>query len=225
MTLTLLRSGLTASIAVLALAGCGSYSNNSSRNNGDNAFALQLLHFADVDGGGTAAMFNVDEFSALVDHFRSEKPDQTLLLSSGDNYIPGPIFEASTDARMAAVVGVPGQGRGEIQIQNKMGVQVSALGNHDLDTGPAGFASIISPDGEYPGALFPYLSVNIDFNTDDNTRDLVQADRQEASDLPPRRLGAEHHHYGQRRKDWCYWCRHAHLAGHYHRWQPDVIAL
>ena len=148
-------------------------------------FRLQLLHFADVDGGGTAAMFNVDEFSALVDHFRSRDPDRTILLSSGDNYIPGPIFEASRDPRMAAVVGKPGQGRGEITIQNLMGVQVSAVGNHDLDTGPSGFAGIIKPDGDYPGALWPYISANIDFTADSNTAPLLRQPGQKASSLPP----------------------------------------
>lgn len=148
-------------------------------------FQLQLLHFADVDGGGTAAMFNVDEFSALVDHFRSQDPNRTIVLSSGDNYIPGPIFEASKDDRMAAVIGEPGQGRGEIAIQNLMGVQVSAVGNHDLDTGPSGFAGIIKPDADYPGALWPFISVNIDFTADSNTAPLLQQPRQEASSLPP----------------------------------------
>ncbi len=165
------------------LSGCGGSSTSSDPN--DDTFRLQLLHFADVDGGGTAAMFNVNEFSALVNHFRSLDPARTLLISSGDNYIPGPIFEASRDARMAAVVGTPGAGRGEIVIQNQLGVQASAVGNHDLDTGPSGFAGIISPSGSYPGAEFPYLSVNIDFSTDAATAPLVQAARQEASTLPP----------------------------------------
>ncbi len=146
-------------------------------------FTLQLLHFADVDGGGTAAMFNVDQFSALVDHFRGEMPEQTLLLSSGDNYIPGPIFQSSADPRMAAVIGEPGEGRGETAIQNALGLQASAVGNHDLDTGPAGFAGIISPDGEYPGALFPYVSANIDFGSDTNTQSLLVPGGREASTI------------------------------------------
>ncbi|AHK79983.1 5'-nucleotidase [Ectothiorhodospira haloalkaliphila] len=175
------QAGGAAILALALLAGCDSDSTSTS----DETFQLQLLHFADVDGGGTAAMFNVDEFSALVDHFRSQDPERTILLSSGDNYIPGPIFEASTDARMADVVGEPGQGRGEIVIQNRLGVQVTAVGNHDLDTGPAGFAGIISPDGDYPGAIWPYISVNIDFMADSNTAPLVQDPRQEASNLPP----------------------------------------
>ena len=176
-----LHAAIVAALAVSMLAGC----NSSSTSTADEPFQLQLLHFADVDGGGTAAMFNVDEFSALVDHFRAEDPDRTLLLSSGDNYIPGPIFEASADDRMAAVIGEPGQGRGEIVIQNRMGVQVTSVGNHDLDTGPSGFAGIIEPDGDYPGALWPYISVNIDFTAASDTAPLLQEPRQEASSLPP----------------------------------------
>lgn len=178
----LLRSTLF--LCVLALTGCGSSSSDDPvPEEPVETFTLQLLHFADVDGGGTAAMFNVDHFSALVEHFRSEMPDNTLLVSSGDNYIPGPIFQASEDERMNAVVGVAGEGRGETQIQNKLGVQVSAVGNHDLDTGPAGFAGIIQPDGEYPGALYPYLSANIDFTTDSALADLLVAGGQEAGSI------------------------------------------
>jgi len=150
----------------------------------ETAFTLQLLHFADVDGGGTAAMFNVDAFSALVDHFRSAMPDNTVVVSSGDNYIPGPIFQASSDPRMAAVVGNPGEGRGETAIQNRLGVQVSAVGNHDLDTAPTGFAGIIAPDGAWQGAMFPYLAANIDFTADAATAALLVEGGQDASAVP-----------------------------------------
>lgn len=178
-----LFTAVAGAAAILALSGCGDSDNDTVQEETPQAetFTLQLLHLADVDGGGTAAMFNVDEFSALVDHFRKEMPNNTVLASSGDNYIPGPIFTASEDDRMDAVVGVAGEGRGETQIQNKMGVQVSAVGNHDLDTGPSGFAGIISPDGAYPGAEYPYISANVDFAADDGTKDLVVAGGQEAS--------------------------------------------
>ncbi|HEY7886009.1 MAG TPA: bifunctional metallophosphatase/5'-nucleotidase [Cellvibrionaceae bacterium] len=146
-------------------------------------FTLQLLHFADVDGGGTAAMLNVENFSALVNHFRTQRPANTLLLSSGDNYIPGPIFQASQDSRMNAVLGKAGAGRGEIYIQNLLGVQASAVGNHDLDTGPRGFADIISNEGDYPGARFPYLAANIDFATDAATSPLQVKGGQQANTL------------------------------------------
>ncbi|MCL7942431.1 bifunctional metallophosphatase/5'-nucleotidase [Marinobacter sp. ATCH36] len=178
---------ITAGISgTLLLAGCNSSDNDSPETEQDDRFTLQLLHLADVDGGGTAAMFNVDEFSALVDHFRSEMPDNTVVASSGDNYIPGPIFQASQDTRMDAVVGAAGEGRGETQIQNRMGIQVSAVGNHDLDTGPSGFAGIISADGNYPGALYPYISANVDFTADPDTASLVEDGGQEASDIPGR---------------------------------------
>jgi len=58
----------------------------------EQGFWLQLLHFADVDGNEATALSSVDEFSALVDGFRND--DQygldTLMVSSGDNVIPGP---------------------------------------------------------------------------------------------------------------------------------------
>ncbi len=178
----LFRSALF--VSALTLAGCnGSDSDDATGDDTASPYTLQLLHFADVDGGGTAAMFNVDNFSALVDHFRTAMPDNTLLVSSGDNYIPGPIFQASGDPRMDAVVGVADEGRGETQIQNRLGLQVSAVGNHDLDTGPAGFAGIIAPDGAYPGAQFPYISSNIDFSADAATAGLLVAGGQEASTI------------------------------------------
>ncbi|WP_111642874.1 bifunctional metallophosphatase/5'-nucleotidase [Marinimicrobium alkaliphilum] len=179
----LYRSALI--LCALALSACGSSSSDDpTPEEPGSTFTLQLLHFADVDGGGTAAMFNVDHFSALVEHFRSDMPDNTLLVSAGDNYIPGPIFQASADERMNAVVGVAGEGRGETQIQNRMGLQVSVVGNHDLDTGPAGFAGIIKPDGDYPGALYPYLAANIDFSTDSATADILVDGGQEAGSIP-----------------------------------------
>lgn len=175
----------SATVVGTLLSGCMDSSSILKEKSLDDTFRLQLLHFADVDGGGTAAMSNVDNFSALVDHFRNQDAKSTLLISSGDNYIPGPIFEASNNERMAAVVGKQGRGRGEITIQNHLGVQATAVGNHDLDTGPSGFAGIISPDGAYSGANWPYLSVNIDFAADKASAPLVQAPRQEASTLPP----------------------------------------
>lgn len=147
------------------------------------AFQLQLLHFSDVDGGGTAALSRVDEFSALVDHFRSRYAKRTLLLSSGDNFIPGPIFEAANDPRMAAVIGESGPGRGAIALLNRMGVDAAVLGNHELDPGPAALAGIITPDGDYPGARWPYLAANVDFRADPHTRPLVRNGDAKLADL------------------------------------------
>ncbi|MCK5769409.1 5'-nucleotidase C-terminal domain-containing protein [Algiphilus sp.] len=146
-------------------------------------FELQLLHFADVDGGGTAALANVDAFSALVDAFRAQRPDSTVLLSSGDNYIPGPIYQASAEDALANAVGVPGVGRGEVAILNALGLQASAVGNHDLDGGPGEFAGIIGADDAWSGAAFPYLSSNLDFGADDSTSDLANPGGSDAADI------------------------------------------
>jgi 2',3'-cyclic-nucleotide 2'-phosphodiesterase (5'-nucleotidase family) len=150
------------------------------------AFELQLLHFADVDGGGTAALSNVDAFSALVDAFRAQRPATTLLLSSGDNYIPGPIYQASAEDALADAVGVPDVGRGEIAILNALGVQASAVGNHDLDGGPGEFAGIIGAEDSWPGAAFPYLSANLDFGADSATAPLVESGGEDAGALSGR---------------------------------------
>ena len=129
-------------------------------------YTIQLLHFADIDGIGPLA--NVRNFSGLVDSLRATMPNKTLLLSSGDNWIPGPTYAAGNDDSLAALVGIPGSGRGDLQILNEMGVQASAVGNHELDEAPGVFAGIIGPEADtagatYAGAQFPYLSANIDF--------------------------------------------------------------
>lgn len=149
------------------------------------AFTLQLLHFADVDGAGGAD--DVRNFSALVDGFRGEMPDNTVLLSSGDNLIPGPEFFAAGDESMADVLGEPGNGRAHIAWLNAMGVQASVVGNHDLDAGTEAFTGLLREDGDWPGARFPYLSANIDFTADSNIAPLVTEDGQPAQ---PRSLAA-----------------------------------
>lgn len=148
------------------------------------ALQLQLLHFADVDGGGTLALEHVAEFSALVSSFRGEMPDNTVLISSGDNYIPGPLYQASNDPAMAEVIGSPGVGRGEIAFLNAMGVDASAVGNHDLDGGPDEFAEIIRPDQRgWSGSLFPWLAANLDFSSEPALADLASLDRLDADEL------------------------------------------
>lgn len=141
------------------------------------AFTTQVLHNADADGVA-GALSNVSGFSALLREFRDEFPGRTLVLSSGDNYIPGPRYAAAADDSLAAVLGVPGVGRADIAFLNAMGYQASAVGNHELDGGTAAFAGIIGSEvdgGFYPGARFPYLSANLDFTTDANTAPLAAA--------------------------------------------------
>ena len=171
---------LTAALlAAFALTACGGDDNDDNNDPAPPAestgFQLQLLHFADMDGA-TGALQNVRPFSAVLEALRAEHPEHTLVLSSGDNYIPGPRYFAAADDAMASVPGVatPANGRADIAMLNAMGLQASAVGNHDLDGGTEEFAAILNAEGNYPGADFPYLSANLDFTPDAHLAGLVQ---------------------------------------------------
>ena len=146
-------------------------------------FTLQLLHASDMDGT-TGALRNVENFSAILSGFRAELPENTLVLSSGDNFIPGPRYYAAGDPSINSILGSAGYGRADVALLNAMGFQASALGNHELDRGTGEFASIISAEVEdnsaYLGARFPYLSGNLEFTSDSNLVGLVAPDGQEA---------------------------------------------
>lgn len=183
---------LTAFILGVSLLSCAqpdSMPEPVARSNDERAegLHLQLLHFADVDGGGTLGLEHVADFSALVASFRAEMPENTLLISSGDNYISGPLYQASNDPAMAEVVGSAGVGRGEVAFLNAMGVDVSAVGNHDLDGGPEEFAGIIQPDQRgWQGSRFPWLAANLDFSSEPHLADLVSPDGLDASEVQGR---------------------------------------
>lgn len=147
------------------------------------SFSLQLLHASDFEGG-ISALDDAPRMSSVVNGLRSQFPENTLFLSSGDNYIPGPFFAASSDPSLRPVLGREDIGRGDIIILNSMGVQASVFGNHEFDQGTRQVRTLIASDRDYPGTTFPYLSANLNFATDTNLRDLVVPDGQEASTIP-----------------------------------------
>ncbi|GAA3968448.1 bifunctional metallophosphatase/5'-nucleotidase [Allohahella marinimesophila] len=177
-------------LLVVALSACSDDDDDDKRPAPDTeetaGFTLQLLHMADIDGSNADALANVSSFAAIVAGLRAEYPEKTLFVSSGDNIIPGSRYTASSDESFAGVPGVaePGNGRADIAFLNAMGVQASAVGNHDMDAGPGEFATLLLADGNYPGTQFPYLSSNLDFSTDSNTAPLVVADGQAADTIP-----------------------------------------
>ena len=152
----------------------------------DGAFTLQLLHAADQEAG-VPALETIPNFSAVLNGLRDEDADgngvadyeNTVALSSGDAYIPSPFFAASEEA-------FGGQGRGDILIQNELGFEAIALGNHEFDSGTGTLADLISADEDnsYSGTAFPYLSSNLDFSTDEDLAPLVVEDGQEAGEIP-----------------------------------------
>lgn len=58
-------------------------------------------------------------------------------------------------------------------IQNALGFQAIAFGNHEFDQGTALIRDLIAGNGTFTGTAFPYLSGNLDFSTDSNLADLV----------------------------------------------------
>ncbi len=154
-----------------------------------NLFTLQLLHASDQEAGG-AAVEDAPRFSAILNALRAEYPTHTLVVSSGDNWLPGPFYSAGEDNRLTDLLGIPGVGRADMVMLNAMRFQVSCFGNHEFDQGPAAIANILrrqeSAGRVYPGAMFPFLSANLDFSRDSSLASLVTADGQMASTIPGR---------------------------------------
>ncbi len=136
-------------------------------------FTLELFHFADQEGG-IPALDDAPNFSAVLNALKAQDvgldgiEDNTLILSSGDAIIPGVFFDASDEVFGDA-------GLADILIQNELGVQAMALGNHEFDKGTADLAGLIAANAGYDGTLFPYLSTNLDVTTDANLAPLAVA--------------------------------------------------
>lgn len=151
---------------------------------------LQILHASDLEGG-VNAIGDAPNFTAVVEGLEADASANgtaSILLSAGDNYIPGPFFSAAGDFSMRAtfrsVLGNPDAreavGRADVAIMNLMGVDASAVGNHEFDAGTSVMEDIIGPDirdsngdqildqPRWLGSDFPYLSANLDFSGDSN---------------------------------------------------------
>ncbi len=180
-----LAVGLAMALPAALLVGCSGGDGNDDDGQAS-VYTLQLLHAADQEGGAPAVE-DAPRFSAVLNALRATQPERTLVLSSGDNVIPGPFFSASEDASLAGLLGVPAPGRTDILMLNAMGIQASAFGNHEFDLGPATVASLLAAEsnagGSYPGTAFPYLSSNLDFTADSSLGPLVVADGQPAGGL------------------------------------------
>lgn len=169
----------------------------------DGPVTLQLLHASDLEGNADAVE-NAPNFAAIVDTLEDTYAT-TLLISSGDNYIPSPFSNAAgtsnpeVEASLEAVLNdvytqLLGEtftnlqtdpGRIDITIMNILGFDASAIGNHEFDFGQQQFADVIGPeaggapgqgDDPWVGAQFPYLSANIEIEPESVLAPLVDAD-------------------------------------------------
>lgn len=140
-------------------------------------FTLQLLHLSDGEAGLLAGS-TAKNLAALVDAFDDDYAN-TLILSGGDNFLPGPFIAAGTDpsvreaindatgSTIAAGVNQP-VAAADIAIMNALGVEASTIGNHDFDLGSKVLRDAITPGSVagWSGANFAYLSSNLDFSAD-----------------------------------------------------------
>ncbi|NEQ50756.1 MAG: T9SS type A sorting domain-containing protein, partial [Leptolyngbya sp. SIO3F4] len=162
------------------------------------AFRLHLLHASDLEGG-VAAVDRAPNFAAIVEAFQ-DAFSGTVTISAGDNYIPGPFYNAAGDRPTFRDNGTfndiynihfgtteydglrEGPGRVDVSIMNIIGFDASCIGNHEFDQGADAIEQIIEEDFRAPagpsgdrwvGAQFPYLSANLDFSNSGDLGNLV----------------------------------------------------
>ncbi len=158
-------------------------------------FTLQLLHVTDQEGAAPA-LIDAPNLSAVLNALEDDF-ENTLILSSGDLWLPGLFYSASAEVygfenEVGEFEGV--FGIADVLINSALGFEAVAFGNHEFDQGTGAIAALLAanPDimgpgiGEagYPGAAFPYLSANLDFAADPNLADLVVEDGQDVSEIP-----------------------------------------
>ena len=131
------------------------------------AYILTVLHHSDgesqlLGAPGNDDFGNVARFKTLMDNLRADAladplndgiPRGVVVLTSGDNYLPGPEFNASL------ANGVP---YFDSIAYDAIGYDAIVLGNHDFDFGPQTLRDFIDGFTAPPA----FLSSNLDFSTE-----------------------------------------------------------
>ncbi|MGH8775166.1 MAG: bifunctional metallophosphatase/5'-nucleotidase [Jiangellaceae bacterium] len=144
--------------------------NAVAQDGGKPAFTLTILHNNDGESRLAGAPGNPDfggvaRFASLVDDLRDaatrgRAPDDqarrrgAVLLSSGDNFLAGPEFQASLEK------GVPFY---DALALREVGYDAFAIGNHEFDFGPDVLADFIDSFGKNPP---PFVSANLDVSAE-----------------------------------------------------------
>lgn len=177
-------------------------------------YTLQILHGSDFEAGLLATQ-RADRFAAIVDRLEDQVTN-SITLSGGDNFLPGPFGAAGTDpsvipalrAYYAKLLGVNAADltglfgssspffAADIAILNAIGIEASALGNHEFDLGTNPLNAVVDFTAGTTGttlgritnigAQFPYLSANLNFAGDANIRAQVTQTLREASSYATR---------------------------------------
>ena len=160
-------------------------------------YTLQLLHFSDAEAGALAST-TAPKLAALVDKFE-DAYSNSITLVGGDNFLPGPFLGAGTDPSIITALNAAGGGTlaatatvpiaaVDIAIHNVIGVEASAVGNHEFDLGSRVLSDAIKGASGAKGAQFPHITANLDFSGDADLKSIyvdttATAGLEEASSL------------------------------------------
>jgi 5'-nucleotidase len=160
------RAVLGAALAAALVVPVGAATSAAAQDGTKPAFTLTILHNNDGESRLTGAPGNPDfggvaRFATLVDDLRAEatrgRPPAgqagrrgVILLSSGDNFLAGPEFQASLEK------GVPFY---DSIALSEIGYDAFAIGNHEFDFGPDVLADFIESFGRN---VPPFVSANLD---------------------------------------------------------------
>ncbi len=142
-------------------------------------FYLHLLHHNDGEsqlidaGSGLEDFGGVARFATVVSDLRAEAATfpagsfarGSLLITSGDNFLPGPEFSVSLDR------GVPFFDTVALDL---IGYDAFIIGNHEFDFGPDILEDFIAGFSANPA---PFLSANLDFSAEPGLQALVDSGR------------------------------------------------
>ncbi|WP_225889306.1 5'-nucleotidase C-terminal domain-containing protein [Halomicronema hongdechloris] len=122
-------------------------------------FDLTILHNNDGESDIFGSQSNPDfggaaEFTTLVKGIQSSGGN-VLTLSSGDNFLPGPEFDASLADGIFY----------DALLLNEIGYDAIAIGNHEFDSGPGILGDLIQAYND-AGGTAPFLSANLDFSSE-----------------------------------------------------------
>lgn len=164
-----LAAGALAAGVAVSLAGAPADAHRPGRGP---VFTLTVLHNNDGESQLVSAPSNPDfggiaRFETLVDQLRRDatrgRPPAgqsghrgAVLISSGDNFLAGPEFNASLDK------GVPFY---DSLALRAIRYDAMAIGNHEFDFGPDVLADFVAGFGDGPGrraATPPFVSANLD---------------------------------------------------------------
>lgn len=136
----------------------------------DKTFTLQILHNNDGEsqlvnaGAGLEAFGGAARFAFTVDSLRDASGVASVLLSSGDNFLPGPEFNASLELPADALLY-------DAVLLQELNYDAIAIGNHDFDFGPEILERLI--EGTTAGSEATFLSANLDFSAEAGLQELA----------------------------------------------------